>query len=166
MLRDHIITKPEQIGPYASHQLVEELTDGGRPLFADTGGQLIIRSKSDLTANGILVRDVSDGDILGFELVASCGTKSKGRHNYFPKHDWHSRRDWLERRAHNAGFEVRALSVKARGEKIERRGRVIQIDRTQFTGILKVTNAEAFRTTLKEGVGGPGKAFGRGMIRI
>ena len=166
MLRDHVITKPEQIGSYALHQLVEDLTSGGRPLFADTGTHLIIRTESDLTENGEPVREVSEGDILGFELVASCGTKCGGKHVYYPTRNWRARRAWLERRASAAGFEIRALSVTARSEKIERKGRVIQIDRTQFTGILKVTDASAFRVTLRDGVGGPGRAFGRGMIRI
>ena len=166
MLRDHIITKSERIGIYASHQLVEDLTSGGRPLYADAGTHLIIRSDSDLTNNGVPVRDVAEGEVLAFELVASCGTKRKGKHSYFPPRNWRARRRWLENRASAAGFEIRALSVKARRERIERKGRVIQIDRTQFTGILKITDAQAFRVTLKDGVGGPGKAFGRGMIRI
>ena len=166
MLRDHIITKPQGIGIYASHQLVEDLTSGERPLFADTGSHLIIRSASDLTENGEPVREVSDGDVIGFELVASCATKSKGKLRYFPTKNWRARREWLESRAPAAGFEIRALSARARSEKIERKGRVIRIDRTQFSGILKVTNAHSFRATLKNGVGGPGRAFGRGMIRI
>ena len=166
MLRDHIITKPERIGIYASHQLVEDLTSGGRPLYVDAGTHLIIRSDRDLTENGVPVRDVADGDVLGFELVASCGTKKKGKYSYFPTKNWRARREWLESRASASGFEIRALSVNARSERIERKGRDIQIDRTQFTGILKITNAQAFRVTLKNGVGGPGKAFGRGMIRI
>lgn len=166
MLHDHIIPKPESIGIYAAHQLLEELTDGGRPPFADMGDHLLVRGPEDLTGSGKAVPEVKDGDVFAFELVASCGTKTKGKLSYFPRHDWRSRRAWLEKRAVDAGFEVGALSVRARSEKIDRKGRLINIDRTQFTGILRVTDATAFKTALAEGFPGPGRAFGRGMIRI
>lgn len=166
MLHDHIIPKPAGISAYASHQLLEHLTNGQRPQFTDLGDHLIVRGDETLTDAGKSLPEVRAGDVLGFELVASCGTKCKGRHRYFPRHDWRSRKAWLERRAEEAGFEVRALSVISRSEGIERKGKTISIDRTQFTGILKVIDTEAFRTTLAQGVPGPARAFGRGMIRI
>lgn len=166
MLRDHIIPKPASIGVYECHQLIEELTGGARPLFADLGDSVVIRSDADLTENGAPVRDVSNGDVIGFELVSSCGTKRKGKHSYFPIKDWRSRRAWLDRKAADAGFEVRAASVSARREQIMRQGKVINIDRTQFTGVLKVTDAAVFRQTIAGGLSGPGRAFGRGMLRI
>lgn len=166
MLHDHIIPKPAGIGVYTSHRLLEDLTKGQRPQFADLGDHLIVRGDETLTDAGKSLPDVRVGDILGFELVASCGTKCKGKHRYFPRHDWRSRREWLERKAGDAGFEVRALSVTSRSEEIERKGRTISIDRTQFTGILKVADAKAFTVTLAEGLPGPARAFGRGMIRV
>ncbi|MBF9060312.1 type I-E CRISPR-associated protein Cas6/Cse3/CasE [Rhodobacterales bacterium HKCCSP123] len=166
MMHDHVIPKPESIDVYMAHQLIEDLTEGARPPFADMGDHLLVRGPADLTDRGRAVPEVKKGDVFAFELIASCGTKTKGKIRYFPRHDWRSRRAWLETRAIDAGFEVRALSVRARSEQIARRARVIHIDRTQFTGILKVTDASAFRLALEVGFPGPGRAFGRGMIRI
>lgn len=166
MLHDHVIPKPAGIGSYASHQLLEELTNGQRPLFADLGNYLVVRTEAALSDGGKTLPEVQEGDILGFELVASCGTKCKGKHRYFPRHDWRSRKAWLERKSADAGFEVRALSVTARSEEIQRKGKTLNIDRTQFAGILKVTDPAVFMTTLAQGLPGPARAFGRGMIRI
>lgn len=166
MLHDHIITKPESIGAYASHQLVEEMLDGSRPPFVDLGDYLIVRGPEHLTPHGKPLPEIVEGGVYGFELVASCGTKTKGRHTYFPVADWRARRAWLERRAHDAGFELRAVSIRARSEKIERRGKTVRIDRTEFAGILQVTNADALKASLADGLPGPARAFGRGMIRI
>ena len=92
MLHDHVIPKPPTLGAYASHQLLEGLTDGGRPLFVDNGDHLLVRSANQsLTQSSKRVRTVNVGDVLGFELRASCGVKVKGKHRYFPLKDWRAR---------------------------------------------------------------------------
>ncbi len=166
MLHDHIITKPQGMDGYVSHQLLEDLTKGQRPSFVDLGDRLIIRGEAHLTPTGRPLREVRDGDVIAFEAVCSCGVKNKGKHRYFPKQDWRSRRKWLERKSSDAGFKIRALSVNARSEDINYKGRKIKIDRTNFAGILKVTDAEVFTKVLARGLSGPAKAFGRGMIRL
>ena len=166
MLLDHTIRKPPTTGTYVSHQLLEQFTNGQRPLFVDLGDRLIVRTAQNITPDGKPLPEVSQGDILGFELVASCGTKCKGRHSYYPVKDWRSRRDWLERRAEAHGFRVCVVSVSARSQKIEKKGRPINLDRTHFSGVLEVTVAELFRGTLEQGLSGPAKAFGRGLMRV
>lgn len=165
MLFDHTVPKPLSVGVYASHQLVEGLTDGSRPLFVDNGDHLIIRSNDpDLTQSSQPVRDVVIGDIIGFELRASCGVKVKGQHRYFSLNDWRSRHAWLGRRA--TGFEVLTVNVTARRVPIEKGGRTIHIDRSDFTGIMKVTDVAAFQLVLAKGISGPGRAFGHGMLVV
>ena len=165
MLHDHVIMKTAGISDYASHQLLEQMTGGARPLFINNGDHLIFRSEDpDLTPRATVVRPVKEGDIVGFELRASCGVKTKGKQKYFALKDWRARRDWLERKAQ--GFEVVAVTISSETSKIQKGSKTIKIDQTDFTGILKVTDVSAFLATLKNGVSTPGKAFGRGLLII
>jgi len=166
MLHDHVITKPVTAGTYAVHQMLEGLTDGARPLFVDYGDRLIVRGDRNLTPGGAPVRELHDGDFVGFELRAACGSKTKGRHNYFPLRDWRSRHEWLRRKSEGRGFEVLTVTVTATRARIEKAGRTFFMDRSDFTGVLRVTDAEAFAETLRSGIGGPGKAFGYGMLLV
>lgn len=162
MLHDHVIPKPPTLGAYTSHQLLEGLTDGARPLFVDNGDHLLVRSANpSLTQSSKPVRSVSVGDVLGFELRTSCGVKVKGKHRYFPLKDWRARRAWLDRRA--SGFEVLTVTVSARSAQVKEN---VRIDQTDFAGVLRVTDLEAFNQILANGIGGPGKAFGHGMLVI
>jgi hypothetical protein len=45
-------------------------------------------------------------------------------------------------------------------------GRQFWIDASRFTGVLKVTDSEAFALALAKGIGRVGKAFGMGMLVI
>lgn len=162
MLHDHVIPKPPTLGAYASHQLLEGLTDGGRPLFVDNGDHLLVRSaNSSLTQSSKPVRTVSAGNVMGFELRASCGVKVKGKHRYFPLNDWRARHVWLDRRA--SGFDVLTVTVSARSAPIKKG---VRIDQSNFAGVLRVTDVDALNQVLEHGIGGPGKAFGHGMLVI
>ncbi len=134
------------------------------------GDHLIVRSSADLTSNGKPLREAREEarerDVIGFELPASCGVKVKGRHRYFAVKDWLSRHEWLDRKAEASGFEVLTVNVTATQSKIEKRGKTIRIDQSDFCGILKVTDAGAFQHALENGVGGAARAFGRGMLII
>lgn len=162
MLHDHVIPKPESWKAYTSHQLLEGLTKGARPMFVDNGGHLLVRSADPfLTQSSKPLRTVNVGDVLGFELRASCGVKVKGKHRYFPLKDWRARRAWLERRA--SGFEVLSVTVSARSVNIKQN---IRIDQSDFSGVLRVTDVAALNQILENGIGGPGRAFGHGMLVI
>ncbi len=166
MLSDHIISKPAGISTYEMHQLLESMTDGARPLFVDLGDRALVRSERPLTNHGTPVPEYSDGDVVGFQLRASCGTRCRGKHRYFRKGDWKSRQEWLERKAANAGFAVLATTITSGFDKIEKKDGKITIDRSDFSGVLRVTDIEKFNETLKFGVSGPAKAFGRGLLVV
>ncbi|MBK8397649.1 MAG: type I-E CRISPR-associated protein Cas6/Cse3/CasE [Leptospiraceae bacterium] len=79
--------------------------------------------------------------------------------------------DWLKRKGEQSGFAIHSL-VFDKGEKQTPQkktdGKVIQnIDllSVTFTGILRVTNAEAFKQAYANGIGS-GKAFGCGMLLL
>jgi CRISPR system Cascade subunit CasE len=72
---------------------------------------------------------------------------------------------WLARHAQEAGFaleDVRVIEVPARSGGGRRD---LTFAGTTFEGRLRVTNADAFRTALAEGIG-PAKAFGFGLLSI
>lgn len=166
MLLDNTIPKPTTIGTYENHQMMEGLTGGGRPLFLDMGDHLIVRSDRALTQQYRPVPVVAEGDVRAFELRASCGVKNKGRHRYFPLKDWRARHEWLKSRAPEHGFEVLTVNVTARRMKIAKAERSFWMDSSDFTGILRVINTEAFDKVLAEGFPGPGRAFGHGLLII
>lgn len=166
MLLDHVLPKPPNVGAYASHQLLEGLTEGRRPLFIDMGDHLIVRCSSIISEKYRPVPDIEEGEIRAFELRASCGVKTKGHHRYFPPSDWRARHDWLRRRSDACGFEVLTVNVTAAPLRITKDQRTFMIDRSDFTGVLRVIDADRFRRTLADGFPGPGRAFGNGMLMI
>lgn len=166
MLLDHTIPKPISVKAYENHRLVEGLTDGQRPLFVDMGDHLIVRAAQQLTDRARPVPDVTEGEVRAFELRASCGVKCRGRHHYFPLDDWRLRHAWLKQRSEANGFEVLTVNVTARRMKIAKGSKTFWMDSSDFTGILRVTDTEAFRKVLAEGFPGPGRAFGHGLLII
>jgi len=155
---DTVIEKPAKVAGYVLHQLVEQMTGGGRPLFADQGDRLLVRTGD--------ARSHTAGEVLAFTLRACVDLKTGGKHRYLPIADWRGRRDWLEKKAAKAGFEVVAVVVTGGMETIRKPARTFRIDATTFTGILKVTDPEVFAAALKSGVGATAKAFGRGMLIV
>lgn len=166
VLLDHTIPKPARVTAYDNHQLLEGLTGGKRPLFVDMGDHLIVRSDQAITTQPRPVPEVSEGEVRAFELRVSCGIKNKGRHRYFPLKDWRARHEWLRARAPAQGFEVLAVNVTARRMKVSKRDRTFWMDSSDFTGILRVLDANSFREVLAKGFPGPGRAFGHGLLII
>lgn len=73
---------------------------------------------------------------------------------------------WLAQRAEANGFALSALVVEGhRVVEMPRRGRPIRIAMLDYSGRLRITDAERFRRALCEGIG-PSKAFGCGMLLI
>lgn len=165
-MNEYVLTKPPSARGYSLHRMVAGLTNGAPALFADRGDHLVVRTAKQIDAELRPVREVVTGDIVGFELRASCGTKNKGRHRYWPVADWRSRHDWLDRQGERHGFNVIAVHCTSDMQMIEKTGRKFTIDKTDFLGVLKVTDAEKFGSALALGIGGKGKAFGFGMIQI
>ena len=76
--------------------------------------------------------------------------------------------DWLRQRAERHGFEIDPdlLRIEGYQQHQTRRGkRTIRFSTLDFTGLLRVTDPEAFAQTLETGIG-PAKAFGCGLMLI
>lgn len=142
-----------------------------------------------------LKMDLSTGEQLRFRLLANpvyrarsasldrrgqpVGEKWVGKRLPVPSDD-ESLRNWLERRAEPGGFQlVQMESVQCgyvyfnkgfkREEKQppgkERKEEWCRLNSARFDGLLRITDANAFRDTLRRGIG-PAKAFGFGLLSI
>jgi len=86
-----------------------------------------------------------------------------------------ARLDWLRRKAERAGFEIVPAfdgaadsSVSIVGSECltgKAQGRTITLTAVTFEGTLRVTDAQAFRRALEEGIG-PAKSFGFGLLSL
>jgi len=167
MIVDYVLPKPPSAGGYSLHRIVEGLTGGARPLFVDMGDRLLVRSAAPIDGVETLsVRELSAGDMAAFQLRASVCKKTRGKRSYFPTADWSARHDWLQQQGKRHGFDVLTVHCTADFAKIEKTGKKFTVDRTDFTGVLKVTDTEKFSTALRDGITGCGKAFGFGMLLI
>jgi hypothetical protein len=165
MLLDHVIPKPPTIKVYELHRLVQGLTDGEAPLFADMGDTFMVRTEKPVTDKGVPPRRTTTGDIIGFELRACVSRKIKGRHIYYPTSDWRSRHAWLSKQGERHGFEVLTTNCHAAQAKIDNgKGRVFTVDQTDFVGIFRVTDNSKFEKAVANGIGSTAKAFGFGML--
>lgn len=75
---------------------------------------------------------------------------------------------WLERKAAAGGFEILPDTLCETEERVVtgRKGdSELIFHATQFTGVLRITDEEAFRRTWREGIG-PEKAYGLGMLML
>jgi hypothetical protein len=167
MLLDHVIPKPPSLSCYDLHRLVQGLTDGASPLFADLGDNLIIRTEKPITDKGTPPRATANGDIVGFELRSCVSRKIKGRHVYYPTTDWRSRHAWLRTQGQRLGFEPLTISCNSTKAKIDDgKGREFTVDQTDFVGVLRVTDYTNFQKAVASGVGSTAKTFGFGMLVI
>lgn len=167
MLLDHVIPKPPSLKGYDLHRLVQGLTDGGSPLFADMGDNLIVRTEKPITDKGAPPRKASTGDIVGFELKACVSRKIKGRHIYYRTTDWPSRHEWMRKQGERHGFEPLTINCIAKQAKVDNgKGREFTVDQTDFVGVLRVTDNVKFEKAVASGVGSTAKTFGFGMLVI
>ncbi len=163
---DFVLQKPPSVRGYALHRMAAGLTSGDKVLFADCGDHLLLRTDKPIEADQRPVRTISTGDIIGFELRACVGKKVKGKHRYFPTGDWHSRHQWLERQGELHGFTIVTVHCTAEMLTLKAGDRQFTVDQTDFTGVLKVTDVERFKSAVANGIGNKAKAFGFGMLLI
>ena len=163
---DHVIPKPARVAGYMLHQLAEAVTNGTRPLFVDRGDHLVVRTDKAITSAPVPTREVSQGDVIAFELRACVARKIKGKAIYYPLGDWRSRHAWLERKAAKSGFEVLALRSTSTMAKIVKAYRTFTVDQSDFVGVLRVTDVAQFDVAMDKGVGSTARAFGFGMLTI
>ena len=113
------------------------------------------------------------GQIWGFELLTmpfkkvSGGTGKNSRRRVLRSRE--ERTAWFERKAAQNGFAL--LDVQERtGEKLtgshpEDKGGRLYLGSYCYSGFLRVTDAEAFRCAVRQGIG-PGKSYGLGMLLL
>jgi len=165
VLLDHTIPKPPTLQGYAVHRLVQGLTGGESPLFVDMGDSVLVRTARALTEAGVPPRAVETGGMAAFELRACVARKIKGRHVYYPPEDWRSRHAWLRRQGARLGFEPLTIDCRADRMRIDKGGsRIFTVDRTDFIGVLRVTDDTTFAEAVASGVGSTARTFGFGML--
>lgn len=165
-MMEYVIEKPIAVAKYASHRIVAGLTGGKPASWFDEGERLRVRTADKLPAEAQPARVFTLGQVVGFQLKASCGKKVKGKHRYFHTADWRSRHEWLKRKGEMHGFEVLTVHCHAEQERITAGVRIFTVDTTSFTGVLKVTDAGKFEAVLVSGIGSTAKAFGFGFLQF
>jgi CRISPR system Cascade subunit CasE len=109
------------------------------------------------------------GDVFDFTVTATAEKKDgRGPRKPLPPGDIKAREDWFARRGKRQGFEIVELTVRLLAPlKIRKReeGRAFALDRTRFSGRLRVTDPEKFTMALRVGVG-RGRAYGNGLLFI
>lgn len=158
---DILIDKPARVKGYALHRLVEQHQQGKPALWADEGNQVRMRPRDGSPPQFEI------GKIIGFTTKACVAYSSGNRHIYLPTNDWRGRRKWIEERAAKFGFELVGVHVSGGMEEVETHDRRrFTIDATEFTGLLKVLDVDAFTRCYMSGLGKVGKSFGLNMIVI
>ncbi len=163
---EYVIEKPLAVFKYENHRMVAGLTGGKPASWFDEGERLRLRTAEPLPLTAQSARTFSLGQIVGFQLKASCGKKIKGKHKYFHTSDWRSRHEWLKRKSELHGFEVLTVHCRAEMERTNAGARSFTVDSTMFTGVLKVTDVQKFEAVLMSGIGSTAKAFGFGFIQF
>lgn len=152
---------------YPIHRAVAALAQGSPHLWRDNGDEVTIRTAAPLEAEGTALPDVTVGEIRLFNLRACVGSKIRGRHVYPQEGDSKARLDWLNKQAQRHGFEVISAHCTSEMARVsDQSGRDFTLDSTDFTGVLKVADCNAFNNALRVGVGSTGKAFGFSLLSI
>jgi hypothetical protein len=158
---EYVLDKPPGISGYDNHRIVAGLTSGKPATWHDAGDHLVIRTEKKLDLVG-QTRTFTQGEVIAFQLRASCGKKVQGKHKYFHTSDWRSRHEWLRRKGVLNGFEV--ITVHCRAEI--RRLKNYTVDETNFTGVLKVTDPVEFGKAVLKGIGSTAGFVGFGFISL
>ena len=125
----------------------------------------------------IMIRDISPlrevfqiGMCLRFEILASpcrkIGEDGRNSRRMFLK-TREEQAEWLNRKADTGGFQILQLNeIGGRMDIIGRRGSMnIKNSAVLFSGLLRITDADAFWLSYTEGIG-PGKSYGLGMMNV
>ena len=158
---DIVIDKPARVRGYALHRIVEQFRNGKPALWADEGSQVRIRPEEAVPP------EYPAGKLLAFTTTACVSYASGHKNRYLPLEDWRGRREWLDKRAARHGFEIVGVHVSPGSQKVETHdGRRFTLDATEFTGLLKVTDPQAFANCLVKGIGRVGSAFGLNLLIV
>ena len=166
-MKEFIVKKPRSVTGYPIHRAVAALAQGAPHLWRDNGDTLTIRTAARIDADGADLPSVRAGELRLFNLRACVNSKIRGRHIYPPRGDHKARQAWLARQGARHGFELVTVHCTSKFATVaDQAGRDFKLDSTDFTGVLKVTDAEAFQRALCAGVGSTGRAFGFSLLSI
>lgn len=166
-MKQFTLPKPQTTTGYPLHRAVAALVQGAPHLWRDNGDSLTIRTDAPLPSPAQEVALPLPGELRLFNLRACVGSKVRGRHVYPQPSDHQARKTWLARQGTRHGFEVVAAHATSEWARIaDHKGRNFTLDSTEFTGVLKVTDGNAFASALQNGVGSTGKAFGFSLLAI
>jgi CRISPR-associated protein Cas6/Cse3/CasE subtype I-E len=174
------VTFPYPVKPDATtlHGVVEGLMRNrasNHYVFAteDAGPWVAITIRADslpealrVSAQPVGTYDV--GSELDFTLTATAEKKAGGARKPLPSGDLAARLKWLEHRAGLHGFEVLEATAAQLTPMFIRKGfgeRSFALDRTRFTGALRVVDQQKFSDALRNGVG-RGRAYGNGLLFV
>ncbi len=106
------------------------------------------------------------GETRTFTIRVLATRSSGGRRFFFPRNDLEGRATWFWQKAEQGGFRLLEVEeLETRSETIEDRKRRHIFAVTTFSGVLEVTDAEAFAHTLVHGIG-RGKTWGYGLLHV
>ena len=165
-----------RIDPQSGNRVVILVQSTTRPNwdYAFHNADYLLAARPDI---GLYNPSFVNGQTLRFRLKANPtrkidtktgpdGRRNNGRRVPVPTDRLY---DWLVERAGPAGFSIDENSVSIQPGYIymnkpteERPARLRSV---RFDGLLRITDADAFRETLAKGIG-PGKAFGFGMLSV
>ena len=167
MMRDYVLPIASPSVYEVHRQVYDLLGSEDRPLYMPLAQTVVVRTARDLAGAALHVRDVppvTNGQTLRVLLRASVETKCRGRRSYPGRHSIVARRDWLERRAVQAGLRiVGKTGIHPGREYVDKPNGGWWMDATVFVFDAEVFNAEAFREAIENGIGRTGKAFGFSM---
>lgn len=102
-----------------------------------------------------------------FSLHARVGQKDRitGCRRSYRRAESGRRMQWLERRGGEHGFSMVAATVNVVREPVRRPKSGFWLDRSEFSGVIKVRDPERTAAAMATGIGG-GRAWGLGMLRL
>ena len=117
--------------------------------------------------------DLADGQCFHFDLLTMpfkklpVGEGKNSRRRVFRLRE--ERLAWLERKAAQNGFIIlqaeETAGEKSRAVHPRENGGELYLDTYQYTGILRITDADRFRNAVQKGIG-TGKSYGLGMLLL
>lgn len=112
----------------------------------------------------------SEGQVLNFRLRANPVKRDSETGKRLGLLEEEDQREWLDRKGRRNGFRVVRCHVIPEGlqEFVRRSGgseRDITLLSVRFEGVLQVTEPDALRAAVEDGIG-PAKAFGLGLLSL
>ncbi|MGN0194716.1 MAG: type I-E CRISPR-associated protein Cas6/Cse3/CasE [Pseudoramibacter sp.] len=116
-----------------------------------------------------MVKSIEAGNTYVFNLLACpskkvCGTGEKNNKRRFLTRA-EDQIEWLSEKGRQGGFALAQATAESGQTASSQKGNGFRFASVRFRGILKVTDAEAFKATLAKGIG-PEKAYGMGLLFI